>query len=190
MKMRLLLLCLCLVIQPSMIAEAREVPDGYELQRLKETDGSILMPKGWYATSSGTPYGWTWSFSKDEPEGFSYATGLRIQLIFDVAKKTGESREKYVSDFIEHKRKTVEVLDSCEAQDAGLFMRKCLEVVESTMFRGKVTQFRVLYSMLWGKETDMIAVTTFGSPVSEWESVKDISRVMSEFELIGPNFGK
>ena len=44
--------------------------------------------------------------------------------------------------------------------------------------------------MMWGKELDMVVLTTFGTPKENWEKVAPISKVMSEFELIGPNLGK
>ena len=43
------------------------VPPGFVLQPLIETNGQIARPEGWFFTSSGTPSGWMWTLSKEDP---------------------------------------------------------------------------------------------------------------------------
>ena len=127
---------------------------------------------------------------KDKPNSGAYRTGMRIQLLIGVAAGTGKTREEFALGFLRGKQQGSEVRRECETKEIGIFHRKCLEVIEEIPFDGKPTKFRVLYSVLWGKEIDIVGVTTFGSPPEEWEELRGVSEVMSEFVLIGPNFGK
>ena len=170
---------------------AGDTPEGYVIQKLEETDGSILRPKDWNFESSGTPSGWTWCISKDKPINGAYETGVRIQLLIGVAEGTGKSREQFVSEALGAKASVAhEVIRNCEPVDMGTFVRQCLEVVEETSFRGENVKFRVLYSAMWFKEMDMVALSIFGSPREEWASVSEVSDRMAQFTLIGPRFGK
>jgi hypothetical protein len=170
--------------------DADPVPEGYVLQRLEETDGSILRPHDWHYRSEGTSSGWLWTISREEPQNGAYLTGLKIQLFLAVADKTGKSRETFALDFLTAKEHNAEVVNACDTEDTGNFHRRCLEVIEELPIDGEPTRFRILYSMLWGKDRDLVALTTFGSPAEEWESVEEIARTMAEFVLIGPDFGR
>lgn len=185
--MRQLLIALFLLTTFTASADPIEVPEGYVLQRLVETDGQIARPKDWFFTSKGRPSGWLWTFSQEDPDKGPYKTGLRIQLLIGVAEGTGQSRKAFVQNFIAEKRAAVtEVLSDCPRADVGKFYRKCLEVIEPI----SGDNYRILYSMMWGKELDMVVLTTFGTPKENWDKVAPISEVMSVFELIGPNLGK
>jgi hypothetical protein len=73
--------------------------------------------------------------------------------------------------------------------DLGYFKRQCLEVLEDIQEPSGTKRFHILYSVMWLKDMDIVAVSTFGSPEAKWESVGKISRVMSEFILIGKQPG-
>ena len=67
MRTALAVLMLAMLLLALGYARANSVPEGYVLQPLKETDGSILKPEDWYFDSQGTRSGWTWNFSKGNP---------------------------------------------------------------------------------------------------------------------------
>jgi hypothetical protein len=178
----------------SLFAHANEVnvPDGFVLQRLEATDGRIAMPKDWYYRSSGTQSGWLYTFSKEKPDPY-YETGLRIQMLMDVEKKTKLTKEEFVNSNIELKKKdATEVVKDCKVPtDAGFFMRKCLEVIENIRLGGNPPRpFRLQYSYSWAKTMDMVVVHTFGTPIDKWDEFKDVSNMMNGAILIGPNLGK
>jgi hypothetical protein len=72
------------------------VPEGYVLQVLGATDGRIARPKDWFYTNHGTPSGWLWTFSAEEPKAGEYETGLRIQMFMQVEEKLKRSRESFL----------------------------------------------------------------------------------------------
>jgi hypothetical protein len=168
-----------------------KVPEGYVLQVLTATDGRIAKPKDWYYTNSGTPSGWMWTFAAEDPQknGGWYETGLRIQMIMKVTELTKKTRETFAAEFIEQKRKSIKVFSECPVSDLGHFKRRCIEVLESIPTPSGPKTFHILYSVTWLKEMDIVAVSTFGAPESKWNSVADISKVMSEFIIIGSNPG-
>jgi hypothetical protein len=82
------------------------VPEGYELQELKPTGGKILRPKGWFYTEAHKEHAFMWTVSKENPEGGSYETGVRIQCFVGVEEITGKSPKEFVRSFLDCKKKT------------------------------------------------------------------------------------
>jgi hypothetical protein len=187
---RIFAILLLLLPFSCLLADDVVVPEGFVLQRLAETDGLIARPKDWFYTSEGTRSGWLWTISKEDPAEGPYQTGLRIQLLAGVAKRSGKTREAFVQDFISGKRASSEVMQDCPQTDIGQFYRKCIEVMESVPAPTGPVTYRILYSLMWGKELDMVVVSTFGAPPEIWDSVVPIVNTMAQFRLIGPEFGK
>jgi hypothetical protein len=74
-------------------------------------------------------------------------------------------------------------------QDFGSFQRQCLEVLEDLEEPSRKKQFHILYTAMWLKDMDIVAISTFGAPPEKWDAVANITKVMSEFILIGKNPG-
>lgn len=165
------------------------VPAGYVLQVLGATDGRIAMPKDWFYSNHATPSGWVWTFSAQDPRAGEYETGLRIQMFVQVEEKLKRSRETFATGFLEQRRRSAHVLKDCPVRDFGSFKRQCLEVLEDIEEPSGKKPFHILYSVMWLKDMDIVAVSTFGAPPDEWDAVADITRVMSEFTLIGKSPG-
>lgn len=189
--MRYLLLAGLLFSTPFCTAgDSFPIPDGYVLQTLDPTDGKIARPRDWYYKSEGTPSGWLWTLSEEDPSKGAYQTGLRMQLLVGVEKKTKKSRYIFAQKFLENKRASTDVVNECPETDQGQFRRRCIEVIENVKGTDGDNTYHILYSVLWGNTLDMVVVTTFGAPQDKWEAVRKVSEVMSAIELIGPNFGK
>jgi hypothetical protein len=165
------------------------VPEGYVLQVLGATDGRIAMPKGWFYSNHATPSGWQWTFAAEDPNAGEYETGLRIQMFVQVEEKLQRSRESFAKGFLEQRRKAARVLKDCPVQDFGSFKRQCLEVLEDIEEPSGKKQFHILYTVMWLKDMDIVAVSTFGAPPEQWDAVANITNVMSEFILIGKHPG-
>ena len=170
-------------------AATATTPAGFVLQPLEETDGSILRPQDWHFRSAGTTSSWAWSISEDEPRNGGYSTGLRIQLLVGVSARTGQSRQDFVEQFLERTRRSAEVIQDCEVEALKGFRRRCLEVLQPPSAEGQ-SAFRVLYTLTWFEQLDLVAVATFGSPPEHWDDVAEARQMMSEVVLIGPNFGR
>jgi hypothetical protein len=167
-----------------------EVPEGFVLQRLDATDGRIAKPRDWFYSSAGTPSGWVWTLSKEDPAKGPYKTGMKIQMLLGVEKGTGESRERFALNFIDEKRASTKLIVDCPKEDIGEFFRQCIEVLEDLQVGGKAVPFRILYSVMWGKTMDMVVMSTFGAPPDAWNELAPTANRMSKFMLIGPDFGK
>jgi hypothetical protein len=186
----LLVLLLCLAPLVCRADDDIVVPEGFVLQPLVETDGQIARPKDWFYTSKGTPSGWLWTFSKEDPAQGAYKTGLRLQLLLGVAERSGKTRAQFAEGFIADKRKTSQVLRDCPESDMGQFRRRCIEVLESLPAPAGPGLFHIMYSVMWGKEMDAVVVSTFGTPSESWESALPISNAMAAFRLTGPRLGE
>jgi hypothetical protein len=147
------------------------------------------MPKGWYYTNRATPSGWLWTFSAEDPTSGEYETGLRIQMFVGVEGSLKRSRESFATAFLQEKRKAFKVLRDCPITDFGQFKRQCIEVLEDLPEPSGVKRFHLLYSVMWERDMDIVAISTFGAPETKWDSVAPISKVMSAFVLIGKNPG-
>lgn len=194
----LLLLCLMLPLAGRASGEGPEdadipIPPGFVLQRLAETDGQIARPRDWFFASQGTPSGWMWTLSREDTSKGPYDVGMRIQMLLGYTESSGKSREAFVRDFLAGKRAAAEVLRECAAPvDIGAFRRLCLEVIEEVALPAPAVsrRFRILYSLMWGEELDIVVVTIFGAPPEEWETAGPIADAMAAFRLIGPKFGE
>lgn len=186
----LALFALCFTASISQAQIALHVPDGYVLQALEPTGGRIAKPKDWYYSSKGTPNGWLWTFSAEEPSQNGYETGLRLQLLLGVETSTKKSRFTFAQDFLEKKRQSAAVIRECPETDQGDFKRQCLEVIENVSRPYGMKKYHILYSVFWGNKLDMVVVSTFGAPEDKWEKVKTVSEVMAAVEVIGSSFGK
>jgi hypothetical protein len=71
-------------------------------------------------------------------------------------------------------RTAAKVIKECAQHDLGDFYRQCIEVVES--ISGDQAPYRIIYSVMWGKEMDMVVVNTFGAPQATWREADHCGR--------------
>lgn len=179
------------VVWPDEPAPARSpltVPDGFELQTLDITHGSILKPKGWFYTFSGNSQSLVWTISKEDPHPGGYKTGLRIQLSPGVSRITKRSAQAVAEEIVAEKRKTETILRECPPEQAGEFMRVCLETKEAVMVSGEKADYRILYTISWSNEKDTLAIMIFGTPYEEWDKYQNIYAQMKNAVLVGKEF--
>jgi hypothetical protein len=72
--------------------------------------------------------------------------------------------------------------------DQGDFYLVCLETIENVRTPAGERKYHTLYSIFWGKQMDMVYVTTSGAPTEDWESVRPIFEVMRNVIIIGADF--
>lgn len=168
-------------------AQSISVPDGYVLQPLEPTDGVIARPKDWLYLYRPTQSGWMWTISAEDPSKW-YDTGWRTQVLIGVESGTKRPRADFANNFLQQKRASSQVLRDCAPGEQGAFIRACLEVVEDIKTPTGNRKFRVLYSVFWGQQIDMVAITTAGTPEQNWDNVRPIFEVMQGFVLVGANF--
>lgn len=164
------------------------VPDGYTLQILEPTGGRIARPNGWFYAEGGSPAGYVWTISREDPRNNGYLVGLRIQVFIGVQQGAGMSPEAFIQTIVlERKHVAARVISECPAATQGLFQRRCLETEEFLPAGGGTRRFHIQYSLFWPAGGDMAIATTFGAPAEEWASVHHFADAMANFELIDPS---
>lgn len=163
------------------------VPDGYVLQILEPTDGQIARPKDWLYLYRPTQSGWMWTISAEDPAKW-YDTGWRTQVLVGVEAGTKKPRADFVNNFLQQKRNAGQVLRDCPPTEQGIFTRICLEVLEVIKTPSGDRRFRILYSVFWGNQIDLVAITTMGTPEQNWDVVQPVFAVMQNLVLVGDGF--
>ncbi len=164
------------------------VPDGFELQTLDVTQGSVFKPKGWFYRYEGAGNSMVWTISKESPSPGGYKTGLRIILFPTVSKTMKKSPEELARALIADIEKAGEALRKCAPEQAGNFTRICRETREVLTVSGEKGDYRVLYATSWSNELDMVTGLIFRTPFDEWDKHQDTYAHMKHVTLIGKDF--
>jgi len=181
---------LCGLLPFAAMSTTIEVPPGYVRQQLEPTGGEIAKPIDWFFHSQETPTGWIWTLSKEDPRKGGYSTGQRIQLMVGVEATSGLTRAGFVDRYLADRSRGRQVMSQCPATDLGEFHGRCVEVIEQGEVDGEPRAFRVMYSLMWGKDLDMVVGSTFGAPVDSWREDARRSQPMTGFRLLGPDTEK
>ncbi|WP_341898142.1 hypothetical protein [Ferrovibrio terrae] len=174
-------------VAPIAQAQTIHVPEGYVLQELRPTGGQIAKPANWQYHDFAGSNGWTWIIAASDPTKW-YDIGWRTQLLIGVESGTKRPRADFVRNFINQKRTTGQVLRDCPQSDQGDFFLICLETIETLKTPSGERRFHILYSVFWGKQMDMVYVTTSGAPEEDWETARPAFEVMRNFIIIGADF--
>lgn len=186
-SLRTFLLSTTLAFAPAFACATEiKVPAGYTVQVLDVTKGEIARPDGWFYRFFTDDKSIVWTISKEGSKTGAYRTGMRVQFTPAINRFTGKSARELIGDVIDQKRKSAKVERLCNEERAGEFQRICMETTEPSDIAGK--NFRILYTFSWSDEKQAVAITTFGAPEENWESLKDTIYVMSSFVLIGKDF--
>lgn len=186
--LRILFAALLLICSP-VYAQTIVVPDGYVLQELHPTGGQIARPANWQYRDFAGSNGWTWIIAASDPTKW-YDIGWRAQLLAGVEGNTKRPRAEFVSNFLNQKRAVGQVVRDCPQVDQGDFYLVCLETTENVRTPSGDRKYRVLYSVFWGKQMDMVYVTTSGAPEEDWENARPTFEVMRNVVIIGSDFAK
>ena len=145
-------------------------------QILEPFGGKILRPSNWHYREAhrGPVYMWTLS---EQDSSKPYSTGMRIQLFTEIMKGTGKTARQFIQNVKTSKaQEASKVIETCDEEDHGLFMRTCLEADEGA--------HRVRYSFFWHKGNDIAIVAIAGTTRELWAKYLPIFDKMGLFELI------
>ena len=146
-------------------------------QKLEPLGGKIDRPESWQYSEQHTPQSWNWIIAEHLEISGIYEVGVRIQASYELMKLTGQSAKQIVSSYKERKSKEADrVLNECPAKEQGLFTRVCIETEEG--------KYRILYSMFWGTNSDILVITTMGAPREIYDNYQSVFDRMQLFELI------
>ncbi len=159
------------------IASSNVVAEDFVQQILEPTGGKIDRPKNWYYLESHDNYSWNWILSREKADKSPYDVGVRIQVSPNVSKITGKSAKQFILEFKAQKIASVKkIFRDCSESDQGLFTRVCLETQEG--------KYRILYSLFWGNNMDLIVTSISGAPSDDWKEYEEIFNHMSKLEII------
>jgi hypothetical protein len=159
------------------------VPSGFEVQVLEPTGGRIARPKDWFYRESHREGHFAWTLSREDSAQGPYLVGVRMQAIFDARQQTGQVPHDFVAGFIASKRSVTQVQSECAERVVGLFKRRCIETVEKSP-ASPTGDFRIMYSLFYDDEMDLVVLSIAGAPSNEWEQASPLFNVMAEFELL------
>jgi hypothetical protein len=170
------LLVVAFLLSPMALADT--APTEFVTQTLEPTGGKIQMPKEWFYLEHHHGPVYSWTLSKEKPEGIvPYTTGVAIQTFTHVQKGTGKSAKQFLLDFAAARAISGKVVKTCEARDQGMFTRICLEVEEGI--------YHVLYSLFWlSSGGDIAIVSSAGTTKELWSTYAPTFERMASFELI------
>jgi hypothetical protein len=162
---------------------ALEIPEGFELQVLEPAGGRIARPANWFYRERHSGGSHVWIISREDPDLGPYQTGMKIQLLIDVTDLTGWTPRDFVAHIVSQKRAHTKVIRHCGEEPVGLFLRQCLETEEAADFSPSGA-FRIVYSLFYNDELDVVVLNIFGAPTDAWDEASVLLGAMSEFELI------
>jgi hypothetical protein len=163
-------------------APAFSVPPDFEVQVLEPTGGRIARPKGWFYAQLHREGHLAWTLSREDSTQGPYLVGVMVQAIFEVRAKTKQSPSDFVTGFVEAKRASTQVQSECPERAFEPFKRRCIDTVEENPI-SPTGEFRILYSLLYNDDMDLVVLTIAGAPSNEWQQVSPLFNVMAEFEL-------
>ncbi|MDF7798778.1 hypothetical protein P4C99_04850 [Pontiellaceae bacterium B1224] len=160
------------------------VPEGFSLQELNPTGGTILRPEGWFFNEGHRKNVFMWTISKEPSKDGFYDTGVRIQCFIGVQKVTGESPEEFVQKFVHGKKEAAEIISQRPVINQGIFSRIGIETTETKVIDGKQVAYRILYSCFWGNDSDIVVISIAGTTPDLWDTYESTFNTMSNFKLI------
>lgn len=161
--------------EKSSVAVPRK-PVEFIKQILEPTGGEIDRPEDWFYTEGHHGQTLMWTISAEDNSKGRYVTSVRIQLFIGVKEQTGQTPEEFIREFVKGKKAEADVLQECNETDQGMFKRICLEVEEG--------DYHILYSLFWGNDMDMAAVSIAGTSKALWSKHAATFDRMSKFKAI------
>ncbi len=182
--MAAIFLMAAVIFSPTLFLSAEEIPEGFKAQELSPLGGEITMPISWHYSGGMTSNGFMFVISKEKNEDGHYETGMRIQGIADVKKRSGLSAYDAANyNKQKFKKAAKRIIKECSDEDSGLFKKTCLETIEVNG-RDPQNDFHVIYSFFWDEKMDMMITSIFGSPEKKWGEAEKIYNVMQSFTII------
>ena len=159
-------------------------PEGFVLQTLNPTGGSILRPQDWHYAENHRRNTLDWTISK-EPAKTPYITGVKIQLAIGIQKATKKTAKEFIAQFIESKKKAAtKVLSETRNIELDIFDGESFDTIEPQPGKKDAQPFRVSYSCFWSEEVDIAAIIISGTTSDLWGEHKDTFKTMSGVKLI------
>ena len=170
---------LILLMAPVLAFAADNVPDGYVVQRLDPLGGELLRPKEWHFRTAKTSDAFVYQISKEQPSAQPFETGLTINVVPEIAKKTKTASSDYLKRVLDQKKTQAQVVQVDPERDEGRFRRFAFTIDETLTIGNKTQPYRVSYTSYADDKKDLLFLFIFGSPKEHWETNQKIYDTMT-----------
>lgn len=161
-------------------SELKPIP-GYVVQNLEPLGGEILRPENWHFRRLMNDDALAFQIAKEDiSNGGEFETGLTINLVKDVTKKSRVSPSIYAAYFIKDKLKNAELVTRDASRRDGDFLREGILIRENKTLTEKTQPFKIGYTLYANDKTDLLIIMVFGTPESEWDANDEIYTIMME----------
>jgi hypothetical protein len=147
-----------------------EPPDGYRWQELEGAAGFVLVPNKWHYSTQSTKDSVAFQVTKEDPKVGQFLTGMTINVVRDVKKKTKLDPSLYAVHYLnEYMKGNKVVIKPDKIYDVGPFKRVSCQVEKAFDFAATKRECRVRVVGYANDETGTLFIVIFGAPVEEWD---------------------
>lgn len=154
-------------------------PEGLAWQLLPEVRGACLLPSGWYFRAEESDANTAYFLTVENiAEAGSFQTGMTVNVVRNIDKRTGKRARTYALDFIQARKKMGKetVLLSKEVR-RGIFAGALLRSSAPRPEGGNA----IIHTLVLGNtRTQTLYLLIFESPESSWEEAWKLGQVMLE----------
>ena len=140
-------------------------PSGYSWQRLVTIKSALLKPDGWFLKQ--TKKGQTDAFfitKEDIDQSGAFQTGLTLNCIRDVPKKTGQTPSDYAASFANAAATKYKLVERSSSQQ-GPFHGVRFRYVDAPVGKESITVYQLLIA---NDKTGTLFLVIFEAPTSTW----------------------
>jgi len=172
------------VMDRSKETEQPAAPGGYSWYSVPNVGVSILKPDGWHTHKPMVSKAViVLKISRETPEK-GFHTGLTVNIVCDVEKKSNVKPTLYATHFIEQKRNAGRVIETFDLVELERGMKRCGVTLEQEMtVMGVTQQYTVHHTLFANDATGTLYVLTFGTPSPKWEADQRIWNTMRQVKL-------
>lgn len=181
-KIFLIALLLCIASINAIATELPPPPEGYSWVRCNEIKGAFLMPMGWYFKKGqqGDTLGYFITKENIEENG-EFLTGLTINVIPNIPKKSGMAPSDYAASFIKTAVSEREVFKKPWLSRMGPFEGHGVVLLNRDYQKGDYITHNLAIA---NDQTGTIYMIIFESPADSWNANWSIAEPMLQRFLI------
>ena len=140
-------------------------PEGYSWEKCVEINGALLRPAGWHFLHEQSGDTEAYFVTKESIEGGKhFETGMTVNVVKDVAKKTGVKPSSYARAFLKEAQSKMPAEKTWEEEKEGL---KVLHALVSE--KEGEDPLRLHYMLVANDKTGTLHILFFESPKRLWE---------------------
>jgi hypothetical protein len=182
-KICLLLFLTCIAVRATAELDLPKAPSGYTWIKILNNQSALLQPDGWFFKEVHPKDTDAYFLTKEDiDKDGKFSTGLSLNVLYHIDKKTGIPPSKYAQTLIKNmpKKDAREVVRSSEDK-AGPFIRLMCLVRDKHPEEGNTF---IHYLFIANDQTGTLWMYSFESPEKEWNDAWETGDVMLNFVVV------